>query len=148
MGGPAPFAAVAYREPCEVEIATDSQYVLYGITKWIIKWKRRHWWRKHGPVRNADLGMELDELASRHKTTWVWTRGHAGHAYNTRCDWLAQNAAAAQRSSWADGRPHANLRLDLGASYVPPKPQAGLFEDVEPGGEDDGDDEGAAPKIG
>jgi ribonuclease HI len=37
--------------------------------------------------------MELDELASLQKTTWVWTRGHAGHEDNTRCDWLAQNAA-------------------------------------------------------
>jgi len=74
---------LALKEPCEVEITTDSEYVLYGITKWIIKWKRRHWWRKHGPVRNADLWMELDELASRHKTTWVWTRGHAGHEDNT-----------------------------------------------------------------
>lgn len=139
---------LALKEPCEVEITTDSEYLLYGITKWIIKWKRRHWWRKHGPVRNADLWMELDELASLHETTWVWTRGHAGHEDNTRCDWLAQNAAATQRSSWADGRPHATLRLDLGADYVPPKPQAGLFEDVEPGGEDDEDDEEAVQKIG
>lgn len=46
---------------------------------------------------------------------------------NTRCDWLAQNAAANQRSSWADGRPHDTLRLGLGADYVPPKPQADLF---------------------
>jgi hypothetical protein len=59
-----------------VEITTDSEYVLQGMTKWIFKWKRRHWWRKHAPVRNADLWMELDELASLHKTTWVWTRGH------------------------------------------------------------------------
>ena len=131
-----------------MEITTDSEYVLYGITKWIIKWKRRHWWRKHGPVRNADLWMELDELASQHKTAWVWTRGHAGQEDNTRCDWLAQNAAATQRSSWADGRPHASLRLGLGVDYVPPKPQADLFEDAEPGGEDDEDDEDPARKVG
>ena len=46
---------LALKEPCEVEVTTDSEYALYGITKWIIKWKRRHWWRKHRPVRNADL---------------------------------------------------------------------------------------------
>src|SRR5436853_1397176 len=80
--------------------------------------------------------MELDELASLHETTWVWTRGHAGHEDNTRCDWLAQNAAATQRSSWADGRPHAPLLLDLGVNYVPPRPQLGLFEVVAPSGED------------
>ena len=71
-----------------------------------------------------------------HHTNWVWTRGHAGHEDNTRCDWLAQNAAATQRSSWVDNRPHAPLPLNLGADYVPPKPQAGLFEDI-----DDSDDE-------
>ena len=65
---------LALKEPCEVEITTDSEYVLHGMTKWIINWKRRHWWRKHAPVRNADLWMELDELASLHKTTWVWAR--------------------------------------------------------------------------
>src|SRR5258708_40333991 len=67
------------------------------------------------------------------------SRGHTGHQDNTRCDWLAQNAAATQRSSWADGRPYAPLLLDLGVDYVPPKPQLGLFEDVEPSGEDDED---------
>jgi hypothetical protein len=75
--------------------------------------------------------MELDELASLNKTTWLWTRGHAGHKDNSLCDWLAQNAAATQRSCWADGRPHASLRLNLGADYVPPKPQPCLFEDFE-----------------
>ena len=116
--------------------------MLDGITKWIVNWKRRQWWRKNRPVRNADLWMELDALASFHKTSWVWTRGHAGHEDNTRCDWLAQNAALTQRSSWADGRPHAALRLNLGIDYVPPKPQAGLFEGMEPhSSEDDGDDE-------
>jgi ribonuclease HI len=122
---------LALKEPCEVEITTDSEYVLHGITKWIVKWKRRQWWRKHEPVCNVDLWMELDELASLNKTTWLWTRGHAGHKDNSLCDWLAQNAAATQRSCWADGRPHAPLRLNLGAGYVPPKPQPGLFEDFE-----------------
>ena len=55
---------LALKEPCDVEITTDSEYVLNAITRWIVRWKRRHWWRKHGPVRNADLWMEVDELAS------------------------------------------------------------------------------------
>src|SRR4051812_44001439 len=61
---------LALKEPCEVEITTDSQYLLVGITKSIIKWKRRQWWRKRVPVPNCDLWMELDELAALHKTTW------------------------------------------------------------------------------
>jgi ribonuclease HI len=44
---------LALKEPCEVEITTDSEYLLYGITKWITKWKRRHWWRKNEPVRKC-----------------------------------------------------------------------------------------------
>jgi len=96
---------LALKEPCEVEITTDSEYVLHGITKWIVKWKRRQWWRKHEPVCNVDLWMELDELTSLNKTTWLWTRGHAGHKDNSLCDWLAQNAATTQRSCWADDGP-------------------------------------------
>jgi ribonuclease HI len=133
---------LALKEPCEVEVTTDSEYVLHGITKWSTKWKRRHWWKKHGPVRNADLWIELDELNALHKTDWVWTRGHAGHADNARCDFLAQTAAGTQRSSWPDNRSHALLRLNLGPNYVPPKPQAGLFE-AEPVDDDEEDDEAA-----
>jgi ribonuclease HI len=132
---------LALKEPCEVEVTTDSQYVLSGITKWIVKWKRIHWWRKRGPIRNADLWMELDALASLHKTSWFWTKGHAGHEDNTWCDLLAETAAATQRSCWPDGRPHWSLRLALGADYVPPKPQVGLFEDLEPSADDDDEDE-------
>jgi ribonuclease HI len=122
---------LALKESCGVEITTDSEYVLHGITKWIVKWKQSQWWRKHEPIRNVDLWMELEELASLNKTTWLWTRGHAGHKDNSRCDWLAQNAAATQRSCWTDRRPHAPLRLNLGVDFVPPRPQTGLFEDFE-----------------
>ena len=132
---------LALKEPCEVEVTTDSEYVYLGMTKRIDKWKQRQWWRKNVPVPNAYLWMELDEDASLHETRWVWTRSHADHEDNVRCDWLARNAAATQQSSWADGRRHAPLRLGLGADYVPPKPQAGLFDDAQPAAEDDEDDE-------
>jgi len=133
---------LALKEPCEVEITTDSMYVLEGITKWIVNWKRRHWWFKRRPVRNVDLWMELDQLNSRHQTTWVWTKGHAGHDDNNRCDLLAESAAATQKSSWPDNRPHADLPLSLGADYVPPKPQGGLFDDFGTGDEDQEDEAG------
>ena len=131
------------KEPCEVEVTTDSEYVYLGMTKRIDKRKQRYWWRKNAPVPNAYLWMELNEDASLHKTTWRWTRSHADNKDNARCDLLARNAAATQKSSWADGRPHAPLRLGLGVDYVPPKPQAGLFDDAEPAAEDDEDDEEA-----
>jgi ribonuclease HI len=89
----------ALREDCEVEVVTDSEYVKNGITLWIHAWKRRNWMTtEKKPVVNQDLWQELDELAARHKTTWKWTKGHATHADNNRCDQLASNAAKNQKS--------------------------------------------------
>jgi ribonuclease HI len=130
---------LAFKEPCEIEVTTDSEYVRQGITVWVARWKRRHWWKKNRAVRNADLWMELDALTELHKTTWLWTKGHAAHEDNNRCDWLAQDAARTQTSSWPDNRPHERMRLDLGRDYVPPKRQGGLFDDWEGGEEDEND---------
>jgi ribonuclease HI len=130
---------LALKEPCEVEVTTDAEYVRQGITAWVIRWKRHHWWKKSGPVRNADLWIELDELVAIHQTNWIWTKGHASHADNNRCDWLAQNAARTQTSSWPDGSPHGRLRRDLGWDYVPPKPQGGLFDELDLMEEDESD---------
>ena len=130
----------ALKEPCQVEVTTDSEYLRQGITLWIARWKRRHWWHKNHPVRNADLWIELDELVAIHQTTWSWTKGHAAHDDNNRCDWLAQNAARMQISSWPDRRPHGQLLRGLGPGYIPPKPQSGLFEDLDPSEEDDDPD--------
>src|ERR1022692_4289018 len=80
---------------------------------------------------------EFDRCVGIHKTNWIWTKGHAAHEDNNRCDWLAQNAARTQASSWPDGTPHGRLRLDLGRDYVPPKPQAGLFDTLDPGDNDE-----------
>lgn len=90
----------ALREPCEVEIVTDSQYMKNGIQTWIANWKRNGW-RTAGKkaVLNQDLWEELDRQNARHKTVWSWTKGHASHADNNRCDELATAAARAQTSS-------------------------------------------------
>ena len=56
-------------------------------------------WVKAKPVVNQDLWKELDEQAERHKTTWSWTKGHASHADNNRCDELATMAARDQSKS-------------------------------------------------
>jgi ribonuclease HI len=90
----------ALREPCEVEIVTDSQYVKNGITKWIANWKRNGWrTAEKKPVLNQDLWEELDRQNCRHKTVWSWTKGHASHADNNRCDELATAAARNQSKS-------------------------------------------------
>src|SRR5579872_751765 len=90
----------ALKEPCEVEIVTDSNYVKNGITEWIHKWKMNGW-RTGGKqaVANQDLWHELDEMASKHTVKWAWTKGHASHADNNRCDELAQAAARGQLTS-------------------------------------------------
>jgi ribonuclease HI len=90
----------ALKEPCEVEIVTDSEYLKNGVTVWVHAWKRKNWMKSPGnPVKNADLWRELDELSQPHRTQWSWTRGHASHADNNRADELAQRAAREQTGS-------------------------------------------------
>lgn len=90
----------ALKEPCIVEIVTDSQYMRNGITKWVKGWKRNGWVTKtKEPVLNQDLWIVLDELNAKHETTWLWTKGHADHADNNRCDELATRAARDQSKS-------------------------------------------------
>ena len=89
----------ALKEKCEVEIVTDSNYVKNGITAWINGWKRNGWKTSDKkPVSNQDLWQELDRLNASHVTKWSWTKGHATHADNNRCDKLAQRAAREQIS--------------------------------------------------
>ncbi len=90
----------ALKEPCEVEIVTDSEYLKRGITEWLPRWKQNGW-RKSSkdPVKNQDLWEQLDRAASRHRTRWIWTRGHAGDADNQRADELASRAAREQCAS-------------------------------------------------
>ncbi len=90
----------ALKEPCDVEVVTDSQYLKNGISTWIHNWKRRGWMTKEKkPVINQDLWHELDRLTGHHNVTWTWTRGHASHEDNNRCDELATRAAREQKCS-------------------------------------------------
>ena len=87
----------AIKESCLVKIVTDSNYLKDGITKWIQNWKRRGWvTRENTPVLNKELWQQLDEQVQRHQTEWLWTKGHADHADNNRCDELATTAALKQ----------------------------------------------------
>ncbi len=90
----------ALREGCQVEVVTDSEYLKNGITTWIHGWKRKGWMTAaKKPVVNQDLWQALDAETARHKTTWTWTKGHASHADNNRCDELATKAAREQSCS-------------------------------------------------
>jgi ribonuclease HI len=83
-------ALTALKKPCEVELHTDSKYLMQGMTEWLPGWKARGWrTADRKPVKNDDLWMRLDEARRRHKVRWRWVKGHAGHELNERADALA-----------------------------------------------------------
>jgi len=83
------------KQPCEVELHTDSQYLKKGVSVWMAGWKANGWKTKaKQPVKNADLWRALDVAAAPHDVTWKWVKGHAGHESNERCDELANLAIA------------------------------------------------------
>jgi len=83
-------ALKALKEPCTVDLYTDSQYLSNAISLgWMASWKKRGWKRKDGEVKNPELWKELDALMSVHQVTVHWVKGHAENAFNNRCDALA-----------------------------------------------------------
>lgn len=83
----------ALKNPVNVRIHTDSQYVKNGITGWIHGWKKNGWkTADKKPVKNVDLWQRLDAALKGHKIEWIWVKGHAGHAENERADALARAA--------------------------------------------------------
>lgn len=84
------------KEPCEVEVISDSKYVLDPFNKgWLKKWVVNGWTNTSGAVKNADLWKELLALTTDHVVTWTWVKGHSGHVDNERVDQLAQAEALA-----------------------------------------------------
>ncbi|MFV3333374.1 ribonuclease HI [Pseudomonas sp. NY15437] len=88
-------ALAALKRRCDVRIVTDSQYVMQGITEWMVNWKKRGWkTAAKQPVKNADLWQALDEQVNRHNVEWRWVRGHTGHPGNERADMLANRGVS------------------------------------------------------
>ena len=81
----------ALKEPCEVTLTSDSQYVCNAITKgWAKSWQKNNWVKSDKTqAKNPDLWEEILKLLAIHKVNIVWVRGHNGHPYNERCDQLA-----------------------------------------------------------
>ena len=88
-------ALEALNRPCEVELHSDSQYLVNAFNKrWIAGWQARGWKNaSKQPVKNPDLWQRLIAAAAPHQVTWVWVKGHAGHEQNERADGLATEAA-------------------------------------------------------
>jgi ribonuclease HI len=82
------------REPCTVELHSDSKYIIDAMTKrWIAGWQRRGWLTAaRQAVKNKDLWLRLLAAMQPHAIHWHWVKGHAGHPENERCDVLANLA--------------------------------------------------------
>lgn len=84
----------ALKEPCEVELISDSKYVVQAINEWLVGWIRNNW-RTAGkkPVKNLEMWQEYVTISKPHKITATWVKGHNGHPQNERCDQLARAEA-------------------------------------------------------
>ena len=97
----------ALNRPCQVELYSDSKYLIDAFNqKWIDSWVAHNWVRgKSGPVKNIDLWKRLLKAKEPHQVTFIWVKGHAGHPENERCDKMAVEAALGD-----------NLLVDSGVS--------------------------------
>ncbi len=79
------------KEPCNIDLYTDSQYVMKGFNEWLPGWIAKKWkTASKNPVMNVDLWQKLIEVARPHVIHWTWVKGHAGHPENERVDALAR----------------------------------------------------------
>ncbi len=79
----------ALKEPCEVEIISDSSYVTKGINEWLCGWIKKNFKK----VKNPDLWQDYIEASKLHNVRGTWVKGHAGHEENERCDKIARDIA-------------------------------------------------------
>lgn len=85
----------ALKEECEVEVISDSSYVVKGINEWLEGWIKRDFKK----VKNPDLWRDYIEVSKPHKINAIWVRGHDGHEENERCDKLAREQAEIIKNS-------------------------------------------------
>lgn len=85
----------ALLKPCQVDLYSDSQYLVKAFNdRWIDGWMKNNWKNsKKEPVKNVDLWKRLLEAKKNHDVNFIWVKGHAGHPGNERCDQLATTAA-------------------------------------------------------
>lgn len=116
------------KEPCEIELFTDSEYVRKGISEWIKGWKARGWQtREKTPVKNGDLWRALDAATTGHRIQWRWVKGHAGNLHNERCDTLAGEAIAQIRRQHRPDQLKALLQAFKQQAQSPAASMGALF---------------------
>ncbi len=91
----------ALKEPCEVELYSDSKYLTDALNKgWLSSWQARGWKKADkSPVLNVDLWQRLIPLMEKHSVKLIWLKGHDGHPENERCDFLARTAYSSDNLS-------------------------------------------------
>lgn len=87
-------ALEALKEPCKVNLTSDSKYLVDSVNQgWLKKWSSNGWMRtKSEKAKNTDLFKRLLKQLEIHDVTFIWVKGHAGHPMNDRCDYLATSA--------------------------------------------------------
>ena len=85
----------ALKENCNVDVISDSSYVVKGINEWLVNWIKRDFKK----VKNPDLWKDYIEVSKGHKINAIWVRGHDGHEENERCDKLARDEAQRVKDS-------------------------------------------------
>lgn len=83
------------KEPCEVELYSDSQYVVHGINQWLGSWIKKDFIK----VKNPDLWRQYVELSKIHNIKGIWVKGHNGITKNEECDKIAKQAANIKRDN-------------------------------------------------
>jgi len=81
------------KEPCEVDVTSDSSYVVKGINEWLVGWVKKDFKK----VKNPDLWREYIDVSKTHKIKAFWVKGHAGHEENEKCDKIAKEEAESLR---------------------------------------------------
>jgi ribonuclease HI len=116
-------ALEALKEPCQVQLHSDSAYLVNAFNQgWLTKWQRNGWLTaKKDAVENQDLWARLMDLAQTHQILWVKVKGHSNNQMNNRCDELAASETARQRAC-AEDAPSAGYcvpAMDCGRGMSP-----------------------------
>ncbi len=91
----------ALKEPCNVNIISDSTYVVKGINEWLNSWIKNNWrTAAKKAVKNCELWQEYVKVSKPHKITAIWVKGHDGHEHNERCDILARSKAESIKENY------------------------------------------------
>ncbi len=81
-------------QPCDIELFSDSSYVVKAINEWLQRWQKNGWINSaKKPVKNKQLWQDYLDISNKHNTKATWVKAHNGHEQNERCDYLAREEA-------------------------------------------------------